>query len=405
MRSIFLHAWDLEGRTPGDVAGELRALGLDGCSLAVSYHGGRVVLPRARHGRVRELDPGAVYFPSDPARYDGLRLRPRVAPESLLVPPFLRACAAAGLAVGAWAVVCHNDRLGAEHPDCCVANVFGDRYTYALCPSHPEVRRYAAALCADVAAQPGLARLELEALGFMGLEHASLHDKAGIPLSAAARWLLSICVCAECRARVGEPLDAFAARAWRWLADYLASAPPARGGAEPALRPALDAAVGAEVLDAVLAGRRRVVATLLDEVRAAAGGLPVNVRLATDPLFVGGKTALGWDDLAGRVDSATVSWFGAPLDQMRRDLLELPPPEARPVPVEGAFVFHAPDCATPEDVRARLALVRQARLGGVAFYCLGLAAPPQLAWLAAALADDAASVPRAPAPRAPAPTS
>jgi hypothetical protein len=201
---------------------------------------------------------------------------------------------------------------------------------------------------------------------------------------------------------VGPPLEEFAPRARHWLDAYLAAPAPA---AEPAPRAALDDAVGAPLLDALLAGRRHVVATLLDEVRAAAGALHLNVRLAADPLFVGGKSALGWGDLAGRVDSATLSWFGAPLERMRRDLRELPPPGARPVPLDGAFVFHAPDCLTPDDVRARLALVRAARLDGVAFYCLGLAAPPHLAWLAAALAADPADASGARAPRALAPTS
>jgi hypothetical protein len=382
-----MHAWDLDGADPAAVADELRALGLDACSLAFGYHGGRMVLPRGRRGRVRELDPGAVYFASDPSRYQGLRLRPRVAPEASLVPPFVRACAGAGIAVGAWVVVCHNDRLGAAHPECCVENVYGDRYPYALCPSHPEVRRYAAALCADVAATPGVARLELEALGFMGVEHASLHDKCGVPLGAAATWLLSVCACQWCRVRVGAPLDAFAPRARLWLDDHFAA--PAPGAGRP-VREALDAIVGAPLLDALLDGRRQVVATLLDEVRAAAGPLHLDVRLATDPLFVGGKAALGWADLAGRADSATVSFFGAPLERMRGELRALPPAAERGVPVFGAFAFHAPDCASEADVRQRLALLRTAGVDGVSAYCLGLAAAPQLAWLAAALADDAA---------------
>jgi len=389
VRAMYVHAWDLEGLAPAALAEELRALGLTVCSLALRYHGGRMLLPRGRRSRVRELDPGAVYFPADPARYAGLRLRPHVAPEAALVPPFLEACAEVGLAVRAWTVLCHDDRLGAAHPTCATQNVFGDRYPYALCPSHPEVRRHVAALCADVAAQPGIAQLDLEAVGFMGMEHASLHDKAGLALSAAARWLLSICVCAECRARVGSALDAFAARATPWLERYFQAPPMAGRTAEGPLRPALEAIVGADVLGALLDGRRQVVATLLDEIRAGVA-LPLDVRVSTDPLFVGGKSALAWDDLAGRADSATLSWFGVPLERMREELHQVPPPGARRVAVHGAVVFHAPDCDVAASVRERLALVHAAQLDGVAFYCYGLAAQPHLDWLAGALAGETA---------------
>ena len=33
-----------------------------------------------------------------------------------------------------------------------VANAFGDRYVYSLCPSAPDAREYAVALCRDITA-------------------------------------------------------------------------------------------------------------------------------------------------------------------------------------------------------------------------------------------------------------
>lgn len=385
MRAIFMHAWDLQGVEPRTLVQEIRTLGVDTCSLAFAYHGGRMLLPRRREGRVLELDPGAIYFTPHLERYRGLRLRPHVAPEAELVPAFLEACGEAGMDVSAWTVLCHNDRLGVEHPDCCVENVYGDRYGYALCPSHPEVRRYAAALCGDIAATPGVDRLELEALGFMGLEHASLHDKSGVPLSPAAKWLLSICVCRWCRERVGEGLAEFAARARPWLDESLAS--PVPHGAAAELRGDLEAILGADTLESVLTGRRAVLATLLEEIRGEIGFLHLNVRLSTDSLFVGGKSALTWEDLEGQVDSATLSFFGVSPERMAAELRRVPLPGERPVPVHGAFVFHHPDCSSEADVAARVTLLREARLSGMAFYALGLAAAQHLEWLASALAS------------------
>jgi hypothetical protein len=382
-----MHAWDLEGRVPGEVAAELRGLGLDTAAVAFTYHGGRVLLPRGRGGRVRETGAGGAYFPATAERYRGLRLGPHVAPGAALVPPFVEACADAGVAVNAWTVLCHDDRTGEQHPECCVQNVFGDRYRYALCPSHPDVRSYVGALCADIAATPGLTRMELEALGFMGLAHASLHDKSGIPLTAAARWLLSICVCGSCRARVGGALEESAGRARRWLERYLYELPPAPGAE---LREELESILGAELLEALLAGRRAVVRTLLEEVRAATGPVHLNVRWAPDPLFVGGKAALAPEDLAGRADSATVTFFGYPLQAMAAEVAALPAPKARALPLYGGFVFHGPDCASEADVRARLSILQAAGMDGISFYSFGMAARPQLQWLARAL--DAAGL-------------
>ena len=134
-RSIWLGAWDLEDRDPDIVLDELVGLGLNACGLALSYHGGRMVLPRHPKRFVYELHPSAVYAPIDLSGFG--RLKPEVSPLSTIVPAFLKAAQRRGFPVWAWTVLCHNDYLGALAPDCCVENAFGDRYTYALCPSHP----------------------------------------------------------------------------------------------------------------------------------------------------------------------------------------------------------------------------------------------------------------------------
>ena len=50
------------------------------------------------------------------------------------------------LAVNVWLVLLHNTRLGSTHPESTVANAFGDRYIYSLCPSAPDARAYAIGL-------------------------------------------------------------------------------------------------------------------------------------------------------------------------------------------------------------------------------------------------------------------
>lgn len=382
MKAIWMHAADLEGRDPEAVVEEILGLGLDTAAIAFAYHGGRLLTPRHPRRRVLELDPSSVYFRSDPGRYQGLRLQPRVARAAALMDPFLAACGRAGLAVNAWTVVCHNDRLGFELPDCCVRNVFGDVYPYALCPSRPDVRAYAAALCGEIADVGQVSRIELEAVSFLGLEHGSLHDKRGIRLAPLALWLLSVCLCAACRERVGAALEDFSPIALDWLERYFKTLDPR---APDDLREALEVVLGAELLDELVAARRAVVASLIDEIRQATRGLHLNVRLAPDPLFIGGKSALDWSDLPGRVDSATVTFFGYPVERMREELEGLPGGRERPVPVYGGFVFHAPDCGSESEVRQRADLLREAEVDGLSLYAYTLAGQVQLRWLPPAL--------------------
>ena len=90
-------------------------------------------------------------------------------------------------------------------------NCFGEAYPWALCPSQPAVREYAATLTAEAVAGLELSSVILEACGPLGAVHQHQHEKTdGVWAPAVAR-LLSICCCAACAA--GWDLDADAVRA------------------------------------------------------------------------------------------------------------------------------------------------------------------------------------------------
>lgn len=353
--SIWMTPWDLAGREPEELIAFLRGLGLDGCNLALSYHGGRMLLPANRCHTVYEQHASAVYFPCDAGRY-AAPLVPAVGAEAPLAMRFLERAAAEGFPVYAWTVLCHNDYLGPLAPECCIENAFGERYSYALCPSHPEVRRYVAALCGEIAALPGVAGLDLEALGFLGYEHGSLHAKAGVALPREALIPLSICFCRYCRAAMGDA-EEIAAAARDAVRAYL------RDGQLPARRD-----------KAVLAARRQAQLAALDAIRAATGSTPLNVRLSLDPWFFGGKATLAWDDLPRRADSVTLTYFGLPVDVANV-------PRKRSLPIHTGFVFHGPDCTRPEDVAARYRALRDCAPETITFYCFSMAAPRHFAWL------------------------
>ncbi|MGH9632435.1 MAG: hypothetical protein ACRD7E_29365, partial [Bryobacteraceae bacterium] len=234
MRSIWMNAWDLEGREPERVLDRLQEYGLDACNLGLSCHGGRIVLPTHPRRAVYEQHPGALYHLADLKRYRNSRLRPHVAPLSALVDDFISTCEKRKWPVNAWTVLCHDDYLGGLAEDCCIHNVFGDSYTYALCPSNAEVRQYIVTLCQEISEIPGVSGLDLEALSFMGYEHSSLHEKRGLPLAPEIIWLLSICVCDFCMDALGRTGEEIAHKARAAVRAYFDDV----RGAEPADLPA-----------------------------------------------------------------------------------------------------------------------------------------------------------------------
>jgi hypothetical protein len=273
-----LYPWDVDGdpAAPDRIAG----LGLAGVTLAAAYHAVRAVAPFHPRHRIVTRD-AAVYYRADPARWRGnpsrpARLRPAVARPA---GSFERAAAALrsrGLAVTAWAVLTHNDRLAAAVPSAAVRNAFGDAYPWALCLASPAVRDYAVCLASEVAALAEADAVELEACGWYGVEHLSAHDKTAGAAGGAAQWLLSVCFCSFCRR------------------EYAAA------GADPAwlaarVRAAVDlpedAALPGEAAG-VLAGVRAALATrfqreVVAAARDAAPGKPVYLHVHPDPRATG----------------------------------------------------------------------------------------------------------------------
>jgi hypothetical protein len=288
-----LYPWDVDGDPAA--ADRIAGLGLAGVTLAAAYHAVRAVTPFHPRHRIVTRD-AAVYYRADPSRWRGIapqRLRPAVARPA---GSFERAAArlrARGLAVTAWAVVTHNDRLGAVVPSAAVRNAFGDPYPWALCLASPAVREYAITLAGEVAALPGADAAEFEACGWYGVEHLSAHDKtAGAASGAAAQWLLSVCFCAACQREY-----AAAGADPRWLAASVraaadapangaAAAPVAGGAPAPGGVPLPGAA--ADVLLSVRAAlatrfQREIVAAARD----AAPDKPVYLHVHPDPRATG----------------------------------------------------------------------------------------------------------------------
>jgi len=294
-----LYPWDVDGdpAAPDRIAG----LGLDGVTLAAAYHAVRAVAPFHPRHRIVTRD-AAVYYRAGPARWRGTasrpaRLRPAVSRPAGSFERAAAALRARGLAVTAWAVITHNDRLAAAVPSAAVHNAFGDAYPWALCLASPAVREYAITLAGEVAALPEAGAIELEACGWYGVEHLSAHDKTAGAADGAAQWLLSVCFCAACRREY-----AAAGADPAWLAARVRAAVDLPG----------DAALPGEAAG-VLAGVRAALATrfqreVVAAARDAAPGKPVYLHVHPSPRATGANPGCEPGALAGAAGIVLSCW-------------------------------------------------------------------------------------------------
>ena len=372
-----LYPWDVDGdpAAPDRIAG----LGLAGVTLAAAYHSVRAVTPFHPRHRIVTRD-AVVYYRADPARWRGARSRPaRLRPARLRpavsrpVGSFERAAAALrprGVKVTAWAVITHNDRLGAAVPSAAVRNAFGDGYPWALCPASPAVREYATTLAGEVAALPAADAVELEACGWYGVEHLSAHDKtAGAADGPAARWLLSVCFCRACRR---EYTAAGADPAWlaaciRAAVDAL----PGGGAADPV--PGEAAGVLLDVRAAVAARfQREVIAAARD----AAPGKPVYLHVHPDPRATGANPGAAPAALAGAAGVVLPCWDPATAPALVAGAADTAPPGTA---IAASLLAVAGLGGEPGTLPAQAAAVRAAGATELRLYHAGLAAAPDLA--------------------------
>ncbi|MFD5856585.1 hypothetical protein [Streptomyces chartreusis] len=203
--SAFVYPWDVNGDP--EAPGRIAALGVRQVTLASAYHSTRALTPRHPRHRIVTAEHAAVLYPTD-GRWEGRTLRPYPAGDWAPGDAFGEAAAAltdAGLEVHTWVVLAHNSRMGADHPDTCVVNAYGDRYPWAPCIAQPATRAYLVDLAAEAAVRPGARGTELESLGWYGLQHLHAHDKtAGVTLGDAGHYLMALCFCPVCKEGYGN---------------------------------------------------------------------------------------------------------------------------------------------------------------------------------------------------------
>ncbi|MFD3522145.1 hypothetical protein [Streptomyces sp. NPDC058653] len=390
--SAFLYPWDVVGDP--DAPARVRDLGVRQVTLASAYHSTRALTPRHPKHRIVTAEHSAVLFPLDEDSWADAELRPYAAGDWAPGDAFGEAATAltdAGLDVHTWVVLAHNSRLGAENPDSCVVNAYGDRYPWAPCIARPAVRRYVVALAAEAAVRPGATGTELESLGWYGLAHLHAHDKiGGVPLGEAAQYLMSLCFCAVCRAgyhSLGLDPDELRTAVRRALEPVWSGAEAPGGPASG--RPAVERLLGADLAAVTLDWRARTARTLQEAtvaaVRAqAAPGFQVLLHADPHPHRTGANAGVDPAHILGTADGVVLPCTGG----AAREMLE-------------PFAAHRPESAvlaanltvvkgmggSPGTLADDAAHARSLGATELRLYHAGLASDADLAAVTAALSD------------------
>ncbi|MCK5945069.1 MAG: hypothetical protein KAI24_23980, partial [Planctomycetes bacterium] len=291
--------------------------------------------------------------------------------------PLERLCAdasSAGLAVRAWTVFGHNTRFGLQHPELTVRNAHGDHYPYALCPAQSDVRAYHAQLVRDLAAHDGLATIELEALGQMGIQHSSHHDKKSFTPKGLLAFALSACFCDAClrlHAELGQDGEACREQV-RAYVDGLteqgcAMAPAAVPGDDSELEPAQRTWV-----EAVLAVRRRSVQQVADAAVAASGACARAVQVHPDRWFTGSQLSAECAAAFPPADQRVFTCYGEGPGQIAALLDQDGARATAGSPRRLCIWPKAPQFTEDEDLRQTRALCEQRAIDSIAIYHLGL---------------------------------
>lgn len=386
-RAIYAYAWDLAEAGVREAAAELGARGINTITLAGSYHAGKFIRPRGRKSKVYFPEDGTAYFRHDQKAYGEIHPQP----SSLLAKQDVlrELCETGGMAANAWLVLLHNTRIGAAHPQATVANAFGDRYVYSLCPSSPAAREYAVALCKDVTDHYPVAGLSLETPGFLPYEHGFHHEFALMRQNVWLDNLMGLCFCDHCldgAAAAGIDAKRLRATVRDEIAAYLASDldfPDDMAAAFWTSDTLLDAD-----LSNFLRWRCTVVTSLVQAIRDA---VRPDADVAVIP-SVARPTGGAWYEgsdiraLAHAAGTLEACFYEPGPERIRSDVWDVQRRLNGAGHLRGVLRPGFPDLATRQDVIDGVAVLIAAGIHDIAFYNYGHLRQASLDWMGDALA-------------------
>jgi len=374
---MWIYLWDLVDEGYDTVLARLKEHRLTSISVATAYHAGKFLAPHNPKRKVVFLEDGTVHFDPNPALYG--RIKPRA--NSLVkkghdlgtVKPFADRM---GLETRSWVVCCHNTPLGRAYPSIVTRNAFGDLLYHNLCPSNPDVREYLRALIKDIC-HLRVSVIELEALQFQGYSHGEHHEREGIVLGVVPRFLLGVCFCDDCirgAQMVGLDLKPIRSFVRKTLEECFEN-PEAVAERYPTLD-SLPSGLFTPFMD----WRTNVVASLVQELTEAAGGVKVRPMVSLDPVarrmsgvnpervaaITGGVLALGYVKNPGDLR--------APLSELQALI------PGREVTV--GFQVGMPESGGKTEFLGRMKVARELGITSFNFYNYGFIPLRNLSWIA-----------------------
>ncbi len=386
--AIWAYPWDFLDEGP-EAADRIADAGLEGVSVAAAYHTVRTLCPHNPVRAVYHGEGGVLYFHPEQSRTEPCRIKPVLSELCEHLDPLHTVCEMArrrGLKVHAWTVLTHNTRLGTRFPDCTIENAFGDRYLFGLCPAHPDVRAYAIAVMGSLASRSEVSTIELESVGYMGIDHSGHHSKTGIVLDDLHRFLLSICFCPHCRERMqAQNVDAGAAReaVVQEMRGYFAGR--YRNGGEDALS-GVSEVLGEDTADGILQARDEVVLTLMEELYWLVNEPQVlSVMVSPTPTTTGALAGVTLSQARQWCDRLLTQAFHKEPDGIRKQVADVAVRRGS-TPVHAGLQAIVPYVGSEEHLASAARAAVDAGAEGLEFYHYGLAPLENLNWIRSVLA-------------------
>lgn len=385
-RAIYTYAWDLAETGVREAINEFKSLGLNTVTMAASYHAGKFLRPHGRNGKVYFPEDGTVYFKPDGKHYG--EIKPVTNSQLKERDVLAELCSAKGMAANAWLVLLHNTLLGTQHPSACVANAFGDRYVYSLCPANPAARAYAIALARDVTGTYPVSGISLESPGFAPYVHGFHHEFA---LNQPNRWLdnlLGLCFCEHClkgAAARGVNGQSLKARVAKDISDYLSSDIDFPADMAEAFWLA-DTRLDGE-LKAFLDWRCEIVTALVAEIRsevrkdATVAVIPSVARPTGGAWYEGSDLAA----LAGAAGVIEACFYEPGAARVKADLFDVKRRLGGKGALRGILRPAWPDIQNRAEFLAAVQALADGGVSGLAFYNWGHLRKANISWIADAM--------------------
>lgn len=203
--AMWAYPWDIRDEGIPATVERLTDAGINEINLATNYHAVHSFSPTNPGQRSYFAQASSYFQPSAEVYGDLTPVPAEQMGDNDWVAEITHSLDDSPISVNAWAVGCHNSRLGLSHPDLTITSPHGDSLPFGLCPSQPAVRAYLMGLVLDLSSRWEFNRIELESFDyFFGSGLSWHHDKVFVDLGKLGAFLLGLCFCDECRAAAAD---------------------------------------------------------------------------------------------------------------------------------------------------------------------------------------------------------